>query len=105
MNTTKERILEEAKKYDSIKDFSMNNGSAYNASRKYPNLLNMVFSDKDKRKSLKKSVYKISKDGYIIQRFNSIAEAAAKKDIKASCISHVLNKRAKTAGGYKWIQI
>lgn len=38
------------------------------------------------------------------ETFNSIAEAAAKKDIKASCISHVLNKRAKTAGGYKWIQ-
>ena len=99
---TKERILEEAKKYDSIKDFSMNNGSAYNASRKYPNLLNMVFSDKDKRKSLKKSVYKISKDGYIIQRFNSIAEASKATSINKNNIALCAKNLRKTAEGYKW---
>lgn len=37
--------------------------------------------------------------------FNSISEASKNKKIKSSCISHVINGRAKTAGGYKWKQV
>lgn len=99
---TKERILEEARKYNSIKEFSINNGSAYNASRRYTDLLNQIFPDKDKRKSLKKSVYKISKDGYIIQKFNSIVEASKITSINKNTIALCARNLRKTAGGYKW---
>lgn len=39
------------------------------------------------------------------EKFNSISEASKNKKIKSSCISHVINGKAKTAGGFKWKEI
>lgn len=37
--------------------------------------------------------------------FNSIIEAANAMNINRGCISHVINKRNKTVGGFEWIKV
>lgn len=54
------------------------------------------------RKPSMKSVIMLKKTGEKIKQYNSIKEASIMNKISASSISEVINKKRKTAGGYKW---
>ncbi len=44
----------------------------------------------------------LSKEGKTLAWFESVADAANKTGINSKCISSVLRKRTRTAGGYRW---
>lgn len=50
----------------------------------------------------KKAVYKINRDGQIVDEYESIAAAARETGISEKAISKVLNGRGNTAGGFCW---
>ena len=52
--------------------------------------------------SIKKQVYKIDLNGNIIEKYDSISEAAKINGIKATCICNCCKHKQKTAGGYIW---
>lgn len=47
-------------------------------------------------------VIQIDKDGYEVERYDSISEAAKRTGILDSSISNVVRGKYKTAGGYIW---
>jgi group I intron endonuclease len=56
-----------------------------------------------RRKKYGKKVSQYTKEGQLIASFDSIIEAAEKEvNVSACSIGHVLNGRAKTAGGFVW---
>lgn len=50
----------------------------------------------------KKPVYQLTKDGTIINKFQSITEAEAKTGVSNKHISSVCKNKRKTTGGYVW---
>ena len=50
----------------------------------------------------RKPVFMLSKEGKTLAWFESVADAANKTGINSKCISSVLRKRTRTAGGYRW---
>jgi hypothetical protein len=55
-----------------------------------------------KREKYLRPVYQYTKDGILLEKFNSIQTASDKTNISYFNINHVLNGIRKTANGYKW---
>ena len=96
---TKDKILKESKKYKSRKEFFDNCGSAYNSARKF-GILEELFPET--RINLKKVIYQKSKEGYIINRFESVSDASKFTKINKNTIALCARGKRKTAGGYLW---
>lgn len=56
------------------------------------------------RKPRGNRIFQLSPDGRILKEYKSACEAERITGISRNMISHCLNGRAKTAGGFKWIK-
>ncbi len=113
----KENCFKEAKKYNTLKDFTKNCNSAYDVARINGWLEEMPWLERCDRKTLvintgrEREVAQYTIDGKFIKIFKSIAEAknevGGNVDISGCCKNAVSEEDSgrKVAGGYRWVYV
>jgi len=50
-------------------------------------------------------IVKLDKKGHFLKQYRSLKKASLENNINLDCISHALNGRSKTSGGYRWLYL